>query len=387
MGDRILVLKHIFNFGKPKRWDVVVFRNPQNPLENYIKRLVGQSGETVEIIDGDIYINGKISQKPPKAQNELWMPVYNSNFRPARPAETSFNGHCWQQPFESNDSMWQISRNNPAEFVLDCDSNQMHMLSYNTSVGGDCKVRYAYNDPREYIPLPYCSDLMVRFCVSAKTKSLAGALLGKYGINYKAWISPQGQMVIVKDSNQSETILAQKQISLENSDKPILFEFANVDHMLIVRFGNEKLKYNLGSLPDDAGTRITTIEPQIKIFGAGKLAISHVEIFRDIYYTSTGGPQQGRATEGHPFTLGEDEYFVLGDNSPESEDCRWWKQKGLGNNNKLYTAGIVPADYLVGKALLVYWPSGYKPFEKFPFPIIPNISKIRLIYGGSDRKL
>jgi hypothetical protein len=114
--------------------------------------------------------------------------------------------------------------------------------------------------------------------------------------------------------------------------------------------------------------------------------LSNVAIFRDIHYTATkfaNSREIGRAIEGNPFTLGEDEFFVLGDNSPNSEDGRWWNAPGIGNNGLTYREGIVPRDYLVGKALFVYWPSGFRPYHGFPFGIIPNIGQ-RFIYGGSS---
>ncbi len=46
-GDRILVLKCIYQFFEPKQWDVIVFKNPLEPTINYIKRLIGRPGETV----------------------------------------------------------------------------------------------------------------------------------------------------------------------------------------------------------------------------------------------------------------------------------------------------------------------------------------------------
>ena len=49
-GDRILVLKCIYQFFEPKRWDVIVFKNPLDPTENYIKRLIGLPGETVQVV-------------------------------------------------------------------------------------------------------------------------------------------------------------------------------------------------------------------------------------------------------------------------------------------------------------------------------------------------
>ena len=72
-GDRILVFKCLYQFVEPKRWDVIVFKNPLGPKENFIKRLIGKPGEIVEIIDGDIYIDGKLARKPPKVQEEMWI--------------------------------------------------------------------------------------------------------------------------------------------------------------------------------------------------------------------------------------------------------------------------------------------------------------------------
>ena len=53
-GDRILVLKYLYLVSHPKRWDVVVFKAPPTPTQNYIKRLTGLPGETIMILDGDV---------------------------------------------------------------------------------------------------------------------------------------------------------------------------------------------------------------------------------------------------------------------------------------------------------------------------------------------
>mgnify|MGYP006312445027 CR=1 FL=1 len=88
-------------------------------------------------------------------------------------------------------------------------------------------------------------------------------------------------------------------------------------------------------------------------------------------------------SESNPFTLGDDEFFVLGDNSPSSHDSRWWSEPGLGNNGKRYRAGVVPQEYLVGKAFFVFWPGANKPLEKFK--VVPYVEPIGPIYGhGND---
>lgn len=56
-GDRILVDKLTYDFAEPKRWDVVVFKYPEDAKINYIKRLIGLPGETVHVVGGDIWIS------------------------------------------------------------------------------------------------------------------------------------------------------------------------------------------------------------------------------------------------------------------------------------------------------------------------------------------
>jgi len=386
-GDRILVLKCMYQFFEPKHWDVIVFKNPLDPSENYIKRLVGLPGETVEIIDGDVYINGQISRKPPKVQKELWMPVYDNDYQPVRPREGSFNGHSWAQPFRVADSEWEVDKANPTKFRLDSPTGRINTMTYDTSIGNDLRATYAYDDVRDYGNMPYCSDLMVRFYArSADNQGHIGIGLSKYQTNYKAWVDLTGEMVIAEVSKGKEQILDSKPIRPPSPNKPALLKFANVDHRLIFQFEAEKLTHDLGRGPDDAGEIRANIPPEVKIFGSGKLTLSNIVIFRDIHYTTfkfANRPETGRATEGNPFKLEKDEFFVLGDNSPNSEDARWWSQPGIGNNGLSYKPGTVPRDYLVGKALFVYWPSGFRPYAGFPFGIIPNVGRMRFIYGGS----
>jgi signal peptidase I len=70
-GDRIIVSKFIYEFSDPQRWDVIVFKYPGNPKQNYIKRLVGLPGETIRIRHGDIFVAKRLFTVPGDAAAEL----------------------------------------------------------------------------------------------------------------------------------------------------------------------------------------------------------------------------------------------------------------------------------------------------------------------------
>ena len=59
IGDHILVDKHIYRANEPQRGDVIVFRYPRNPETAYVKRLIGEPGDMVEMVGRTVCINGK----------------------------------------------------------------------------------------------------------------------------------------------------------------------------------------------------------------------------------------------------------------------------------------------------------------------------------------
>lgn len=63
--DKIIINKMAYTFSKPKRFDVIVFKQSGNEHSYYnVKRVIGLPGEKVQIIGGYVYINGELLEEP-----------------------------------------------------------------------------------------------------------------------------------------------------------------------------------------------------------------------------------------------------------------------------------------------------------------------------------
>ncbi len=58
-GDNLIVDKLSYRFKAPERFDIIVFPYQYKEDTYYIKRIIGMPGETVQVIDGMIYIDGE----------------------------------------------------------------------------------------------------------------------------------------------------------------------------------------------------------------------------------------------------------------------------------------------------------------------------------------
>ncbi len=81
-GDQLLVNKSAYQFAKPQRWEVVVFRNPYKATQAYVKRAIGLPGERIQLLHGDVYADGQICRKGIEAQRSMRITVFDNNFVP-----------------------------------------------------------------------------------------------------------------------------------------------------------------------------------------------------------------------------------------------------------------------------------------------------------------
>lgn len=57
--ERIFINKFVYHFETINPGDIVVFHYPYDPSKSYIKRVIGLPGDRIEIVDGQVFVNGK----------------------------------------------------------------------------------------------------------------------------------------------------------------------------------------------------------------------------------------------------------------------------------------------------------------------------------------
>ncbi len=431
-GDRVLVLKYLYRFSEPRPWDVVVFRNPQDNRENYIKRLIGLPGETIEIVHGDIFVGQSpegprtIRRKPPAAQEAMWQVVYDNDYRPDPRRIRAGSSPQWVVASGGED--W------------DLDGLQGRRMTYKGGQGvgelafkapaGAFLPHYGYNSLGAEAINPstdICSDLRLSLLfvprdplakVALSLSALEHRFRGEFGADgtvrllYQSKDRPDDpwQLWSERKLDRSMTSGRGYEVAITHVDFSVgLWVDGRVVLEITDRYPETYDSLRL-RLADVMHRPIPTPEIGISAWGAAS-DLLHVKLYRDVYYTVTGkdsvkpGPlgelarrtgvvdkTPGWGTMGHSIHLAKypqdpdiDEFFMLGDNSPQSLDGRGWTSAAptlrlYGDSGELiYQLGTVPRYNLIGKAFFVYWPAGFRLPGLPGLPIVPNVGKLRPI--------
>ncbi len=441
-GDRVLVLKYLYSFKEPQPWDVVVFKNPQTHRDNYIKRLIGLPGETIEIVHGDIFVKkfGKktpdapwqVRRKPASVQKTMWQVVYDNDFLPRAEWTDQGNSPGWVHP-EGN-SPWSFEQaggrefsfaGSPAPAWLEFKAPRDSFLPY---YGYNSHRRPGYMDRQADV----CSDLKLAcvFTPADKTAKIS-LLLSSFEFEFKGELSADGTVeLFFRQDDWPETqwdSWGATKIDPVESGSGVLFELVHADLQVQVWVdGEQVLTSKDEEYPVDykwltermsISRRHPVSTPKVSLAASGgPCQLSHISIMRDDYYTSppqlktlpndpTGDyvrkwlkkadqrpTRPAWGSTGWPIELAKnpenpqlDEFFMLGDNSPASHDGRTWSQAAPSlqlydqQGQMQYQPGTVPRYDLIGRAFFVYWPSGFRPPGLAGLPIVPNAGRMRLV--------
>jgi signal peptidase I len=411
-GDRILVLKYLYLFRDPHRWDVVVFKNPNDPTHqyqtNYIKRLIGKPGETIMVLDGNVYIANNagtepsdftVQTKPRWAQEALWRIVYDNDFYPK--GRQRDDGQPWVQPWQQqgDGTGWNLGDANTVQRVFKFDNaGGASTITFNKDANPNQNAMtdwVAYDVTGSPGPPTNVSDLKLD-CFYQRNSG-DGPLrmqLTKREEQFTAEIYSDHVQLLHSHAGGLPVAVGDP-VAISPQSGPMHIEFSNVDYRVTLRIGTRDL---IQTTPEQYHPDIPALleefrngglappPPTVQInAGHQSCVLSHVSLWRDVYYT-TSEPHSSmtwaipKNFPHHLVHLGKDEYFVLGDNSAISGDARYWTiPVELPDENLFCEPGRVPGRFLLGKAFFVYWPAGFRPVSGAP-SIIPDFGDMRFIH-------
>jgi signal peptidase I len=377
-GDRLLVHKHLFSLRPPRRWEVAVFQNPSELGQAYVKRVVGLPGESILIREGDIYIDGRIARKTLAEQRAMRVPVYDNNFLPRD---------------RDRFPRW-VTRRGPAHRLEESDWRAEGTAFIHPPGDGEAgtldwiEYRHWQPDRGNYGPIrDYTSyngadlpgenrvaDLMLEALLAPGLD--CDNVVVRLGTGTDAFLvtipcGDRGDPVVRR--NGREMPLGSIRVGWPrrgDGPKPARLEASWVDHRLSVALDGLLLFDPIDC--DDAGPPYPAhTSPMALGVHGGSLEVRDLKVYRDVYYTDAlaNAPRRPFGV-GEPYQLGPGEFFVLGDNSPVSNDSRFWPD-----------SPVVRSDLFLGKPFLVHLPSQGIPLQVFGRELywIPDPREIRYI--------
>ncbi len=311
-GDRVLVMKYLYNFREPEVWDVVVFRNPQNNRDNYIKRLVGLPGETLEIVHGDIFYstdyragdeNWKIRRKPTDAQNAMWQVVFDNDYQPDRAMFENVSPDRMPPIWRAEGGNWDLTGQDGRKFSFSGGDEDSAVVF--DAHREDFLPRYGYNDPkadrkRVNIDRDVSSDLKLSCVWAPSDNSTLTMELSGMGYTFKAQLTAAGKATLLCDApdgvGNNFLQLAEVDIEPVSPGEKRSVSLENVDYRVVVRIdGTEVLASTDEQYYPDINAvkaRLKTARdnplptPQVVISASGgPCELTHVKVYRDVYYT------------------------------------------------------------------------------------------------------
>ena len=442
-GDRILVMMFPYDLpflpgsGPPARWDVVVFRYPEDPEVSYIKRLVGLPGDTVRIYHGDVYVKSAgssafaLARKTLRHQSAMQINVYDDRYRPK-----ALLGKAEWQRWQGDSPIWKVVDRAISRYESDgSPKDEWSVLRYRHLVP-DPEQWEAIQDDRA-LPREARSTLITDFYsyntnMSEKYHNLLDDVQRD---QENAWMQPHwvGDLTLAANLElphrctielaTGTAIVTRGEDELARWETPIKgpgrykIEFANVDDRVSLVVDGRPVGGEGIEFESQQGVPIPTaadLAPAAIAVRNAALVTTDLVLKRDIYYTqSPGRIDYGIVWEdryprtpvelfdfladpsrfpslanvrSREYEIGPDRYFMMGDNSPRSKDSRGWGTDDSAWDLSERKSHEVPRQLLTGKAFFVYWPHGVPvwpgialgPDTRVPFrPYVERMKRIR----------
>ncbi|MCA9076430.1 MAG: signal peptidase I [Planctomycetaceae bacterium] len=434
-GDQLLVHKHFYQLRAPRRWEVVVFRHPNEPEQAYVKRVAGLPGEVIQLIEGDVVVDGVLQRKPLAVQRSMRIGVYDNDFEPL--------SDDWHPRWESidADSQWQADG---AAFQFHkssehhSETHEIDWLAYHHWIrrGGQHHssvplTHWPLEDrsPESFSPsLSFDEENRRLSCAGVLTnevvahlndassddefheavtllmdKSHQGQITDVYGYNHPRSARQPYPVHDLMLSTRVHHLKGDGEFRVRMTDGwhwfETVFDFTSQEARLSVDNAVDPLRTAL--MPASLATGSGVIE--MSVFDRQVLvAVDGEEVFPPLSYSGKEIPRadahkpvllgasgldlvvdqlqlyrdvyytpKDAGSDEHPILVGPGELMVLGDNSPVSVDSRSWESP------------TIPQSLLIGKPFLVHLPSQQEEVQigsKVRHIRIPDFSRVRYIH-------
>ena len=345
-GDRILVNRLA---STPERGDIWVFDGWGVDRTNFVKRCMGLPGDELLIRGGDLYVNGRLLRKRGRLYDDLMFPWWSllGEWRgvQAEVAEDDAN----EEDEASEDELNRVLNEEFKDALTTrfaVPSGRWSLLSDGTFVaerfsGGDSVLRLTErvsddvydDDPGDgddsESGYDDVADLRVSLTVTLDHPDSEVIVRLSRGAQRTDAVLRVGSPIVVRVDDEDVLELATAVPALGT---PIELRLANVDAVVRIDAGGASAEHDLPQ-PEYPTTTAPAGSFESRVTSGGA-QIRVVSIERDVHWTSDDASEH--------WSLGEDEFFMLGDNSGNSRDSR--------------EHGTVHRSRLIGRPLMIVWP-------------------------------
>lgn len=370
-GDKVLVNKFVYHFTEPKNWDVIVF-DPPRSNHLFIKRLIGLPNQVIQLVNGDIYADGRILRKPKIVEDSMLYCLYDST-----QSESHLN-HFYQfekEAWEISEN-WRISENHfsinkasgdlkfayPIDMRIESHKNTNLQVKHGLFEHRDRKNGRSQTHHDDSYSNLKVGDIRVEG--KLKINDVAGVWQIVIFENEDVF-----KLLLNLDNNKAEVyknteMVWSSSVALSASNE-YRFSFSNVDDKLSGLIAGVEFEYLYVNENLAKETHSNGFEFKAKDCN---LEMSDIKVSRDIHYLlgdnnsaeSTEKVVNSNSENTYPtYKPGSDDFFCLGDNVLDSQDSRAW--------------GFAKGSKIKGQAIFVLMPIRIWPGNDLP-PQIPFLT-------------